>query len=60
MAPKLRAKSQAISANLSIEEVFEIGAVSSQIGWLETSMADVAALAISNVELLLGDGALQG
>lgn len=60
MAPKLRAKSQAISANLPIEEVFEIRAGSSQIGWLETSLADVTALAVSNVELLLGDGALEG
>jgi hypothetical protein len=37
MAPKLRAKSQAKSANKSDEEVFRVRAISSQIGWLETS-----------------------
>jgi hypothetical protein len=57
MVPKLRAKLQAISANLSDEEVFRVRAVSAQIGWLETSMADIAAEAISNVELLLRAGA---
>ncbi len=60
MAPKLRAKSQAISANASDEEVFRVRAVSSQIGWLETSMADAAAQAVSNVELLLSAGASEG
>jgi hypothetical protein len=49
MAPKLLAKSQ---ANLSDAEVFLIRAISSQIGWLETSIADAAAEAVSNVELL--------
>jgi hypothetical protein len=53
MAPKLRAKLLAISTNLSGEEVFRVRAVSSQIGWLETSMADAAAEAVSHVELLL-------
>jgi hypothetical protein len=57
MAPKLRAKSQARSANRSDEEVFRVRAVSSQIGWLETSMAEAAAQAVSNVELLLSTGA---
>jgi hypothetical protein len=57
MAPKLRAKSRAVSANLSDEGVFRVRAVLSQIGWLETSMADIAAEAISNVELLLRAGA---
>jgi hypothetical protein len=60
MAPKLLAKSRAMSANLSDEEVFRVRAVSSQIGWLETSMADVAAQAVSNVELLLSAGASEG
>ncbi|HTE86853.1 MAG TPA: hypothetical protein VK821_19235, partial [Dehalococcoidia bacterium] len=60
MAPKLRAKSQAISANLPDEEAFRVRAVSSQIGWLETSMADAAAQAVSNVELLLSMGASEG
>jgi hypothetical protein len=60
MAPKLRAKSQAISANRSDQEVFRVRAVSSQIGWLETSMADAAAEAVSNVELLLSAGASEG
>ena len=56
MAPKLRAKAQAISVNASDGEVFRVRAVSSQIGWLETSMADTAAQAVSNVELLLSAG----
>jgi hypothetical protein len=60
MAPKLRAKAQAISANVSDEEVFRVRAVSSQIGWLETSMADAAAQAVFNVELLLSAGASEG
>jgi hypothetical protein len=57
MAPKLRAKSRAMFSNASDHEVFQVRAVSSQIGWLETSMADAAAEAVSNVELLLGAGA---
>jgi len=57
MAPKLRAKSEAISASTSDNEVFRVRAVSSQIGWLETSTADAAAEAVFNVELLLGAGA---
>ena len=56
-APKLRAKSLTMSANGSDAEVFRVRAVSAQIGWLETSMADIAAEAISNVELLLRAGA---
>jgi hypothetical protein len=59
-APKLLAKSQAISTNAADEEVFRVRAVSSQIGWLETSMADAAAEAIANVELLLGVEASEG
>jgi hypothetical protein len=57
MAPKLFAKSRAMSASTSDEEVFRIRAVSSQIGWLETSMADMAAHAVANVESLLSTGA---
>jgi hypothetical protein len=57
MAPKLQAKSRAISAAALGSEVFRVRAVSSQIGWLETSLADVAAEAVSNVELLLATGA---
>jgi hypothetical protein len=37
-----------------------VRAVSTQIGWLETSMADAAAQAISDVELLLSAGASKG
>jgi hypothetical protein len=55
MAPKLLAKSRAMSANEAAKEIFHVRAVSSQIGWLETSM--VAAQAVSNVELLLSSGA---
>jgi hypothetical protein len=57
MAPKLLAKSRAMSANRSDEEIFKIRAVSAQIGWLETSTAEAAAHAVSNVELLLSSGA---
>jgi hypothetical protein len=60
MAPKLRARSQATLASRSDEEVFRVRAVSSQIGWLETSLADAAAQAVSDVELLLSAGASEG
>ena len=60
MAPKLRAKSLAMSAVTSDGEVFRVRAVSSQIGWLETSMADAAAESVSNVELLLSTEASEG
>jgi hypothetical protein len=60
MAPKLLAKSRAMSANVSAKEIFRVRAVSSQIGWLETSMADAAAQAVSNVELLLSTGTSEG
>ena len=46
-----------MSANRSDQEVFRVRAVSAQIGWLETSMAEAAARAVSNVELLLSTGA---
>jgi hypothetical protein len=55
IAPKLGAKAHAISANASDQEVFRVRA-----GWLETSMADAAAQAVSNVELLLSAGASEG
>jgi hypothetical protein len=42
-APKLLAKSRAMSANSSDVEVFRVRAISAQIGWLETSMADAVA-----------------
>jgi len=60
MAPKLLAKSQAIAANVSDEELFRVRAISAQIGWIETSMADVGAEAIANVEQLLSSGASEG
>jgi hypothetical protein len=60
MAAKLLAKSQAMSANLPNEEVFRVRAISAQIGWLETSLADVAAQAVANVELLLTTGTSEG
>lgn len=56
MAPKLSARSDAMLANLSDRDVFRVRAVSSQIGWLETSMADAAAAAVAQVELLLSTG----
>jgi len=49
-----------MSANASDAEVFRVRAVSSQIGWLETSIADAAAQAISDVELLLSAGESEG
>jgi hypothetical protein len=60
MAPKLRAKAQAVSAKASDRELFRVRAIAAQIGWLETSLAYVAAQAVSNVELLLRDGASEG
>jgi hypothetical protein len=60
MAPKLRAKSQAMSANLSNGELFRVRNVSSQIGWLETLLSDAAAQAVANVELLLSAGVSDG
>ena len=45
-----------MSASMSDRDVFGVRAVSSQVGWLETSMAEAAAQAISNVELLLSAG----
>ena len=57
MAPKLLAKSQAMSASMSDRDVFGVRAVSAQIGSLETSMAEAAAQAVANVELLLSAGA---
>jgi hypothetical protein len=60
MAPKLLAKSRAMSASLSDREVFRVRAVCSQIGWLETSMADVAAQTVAHVELLLSSGVPEG
>jgi hypothetical protein len=53
MAPKLLAKSQAVSANASDNELFRVRAVSAQIGWLEASLPDVAAQAVSNIEAFL-------
>jgi hypothetical protein len=60
MAPKLLAKRQARSSNSSGSEVFRVRAVCSQIGWLETSIADVAAQAVANVDLLLSTTASEG
>jgi hypothetical protein len=53
MAPKLLAKTQAVQSGRSDRDVFQVRAVSAQIGWLETSIAAAAARAIENVELLL-------
>jgi hypothetical protein len=60
MGPKLLAKSQAMFANLLDKDVFRVRAISAQIGWLETSMADVTAQTIANVELLLSTGVPEG
>ncbi|MGY3413296.1 hypothetical protein ACVWZV_009462 [Bradyrhizobium sp. GM5.1] len=60
MAPNLRAKSQAISANLSDEEVFRVRAVSSEVGWFELRWPTPRPQSVSNVELLLSAGASEG
>ncbi|SHI05084.1 hypothetical protein [Bradyrhizobium erythrophlei] len=60
MAPKQLAKSKAISAQAPTEDVFRVRAASAQIGWLETSLAEAAAQAVSNVERLLSSGASEG
>ena len=59
MAPKLLAKSLAMSAKLPAHEVFRVRAVLAQIGWLETSVSDAAAQAVFNVELLLRSGTFE-
>jgi hypothetical protein len=56
MAPKLLAKSRAMAGNASAEAVFEVRAISAQIGWLETSMPVAAAEAVANIERLLSTG----
>jgi hypothetical protein len=56
MAPKLLAKSRAMTGNASVEAVFEVRAVAAQIGWLETCLPVAAAQAIANVELFLSSG----
>jgi hypothetical protein len=56
MGPKLLAKSEAMSTGASAKTLFESRAVAAQVGWLETSIAAVAAEAVHNVELLLSSG----
>jgi hypothetical protein len=56
MAPKLLSKSKTMAENAPAEAVFEVRAVSAQIGWLETCVPVAAAQAISNVELFLSSG----
>jgi hypothetical protein len=53
MAPKLLAKAKVMSSKVSDEELLRVRCVSAQIGWLETSLAEAAAQAVANVELLL-------
>jgi hypothetical protein len=60
MAPKLLAKRRAQSLSSSDNEVLRIRFLCSQIGWLETSSAEVAAHAVSNVELLMSAGVTEG
>jgi hypothetical protein len=56
MAPKLLAKAKVMSSKVSDEELLRVRCVSAQIGWLETSLAEAAAQAVANVELLLSSG----
>jgi len=48
-----------LSAKLPAREVFRVRAVLAQIGWLETSVADAAAQAVFNIELLIRSGAFE-
>jgi hypothetical protein len=56
MAPKVIAKRRAIEAQFSSEAIFEVRAVASQIGWLETLLPAAAAKAVSAIEDLLSAG----
>ena len=55
-APKLLAKSNAMKPNASPEALFEVRALSAQIGWLETCLPVAAAQAVADIELLLSSG----
>ncbi len=57
MAPKLRAIHESRCSGASSVELFRVRAVSSQIGWLETSLPAVTTDAICEVEALLCSGA---
>jgi len=56
MAPKLRAKSRAVTEGASAEAVFRVRAVAAQIGWLEACIPIMAAQAVATVEGLLLTG----
>ena len=56
MAPKLLSKSKALAGNAPVEGIFEVRAISAQIGWLETCMPVVAAQAVADIELFLSSG----
>jgi hypothetical protein len=57
MAPKLRSKAQVMAENASADTVL---AVAAQIGWLETCIPVMATQAVTDIELLLSSGSLQG
>ncbi|QDW35843.1 hypothetical protein FFI89_001020 [Bradyrhizobium sp. KBS0727] len=56
MAPKLRAKSAAMTGGISAEGVFEARAIAAQIGWLETSLPVAACHAVDEIDFFLTSG----
>jgi hypothetical protein len=53
----LAVEARAEAASMSPEGSFPSRAISAQIGWLETSLASIAAEAVGNIDLLLRSGA---
>ena len=56
MAPKLHAKSAAMTAGMSAEGVFKVRAIAAQIGWLETNLPVAACHAVDEIDFLLTSG----
>lgn len=56
MAPKLLAKSAAVTRGLSADDVFEVRAIAAQVGWLETCLPAAAALAVDEIDFLVTSG----
>jgi uncharacterized protein (DUF1501 family) len=56
MAPKLLAKSAALTGGVSAEGVFQVRAVAAQIGWLETSLPAAATHAVDAIDFHLTFG----
>ncbi len=56
MAPKLAAKSAAMTGSMSANDIFEVRAIAAQIGWLETSLPVAACNAVDEIDFLLTSG----